>query len=417
MLNLISTVNVLSFSIAYDLIVNSFYQANTRFNKIATFLIAFFIGIISVLLEVQSFNMMPVVLLSAACINREINSYRQSLFIAATSIIILSFLVLICGSTLLLMLKGNHNIEYNLLMCLFLIATGICFHIFSAKRVQNKYKLIKPVILFHTVYVEITILVFLSIIMPMALLINNSSIFQFVSYIVLGFIILFLLLSLFYNIFINHKKTVLENEKLADKIILEKHREILEFHHYYGKLYETISSMVEHGDLTQLRSYFKKYFSPISSDVKEKINQIESELIKGMLLGVITSLSKKQKELRNFEVFSVYGKWKTVGIEEMELFKILTIFIENAIEEIEGQENGYINIFLNQDTENTYIKIDNTVIREINVSEIYRNGYTSKIKHSGTGLYLAERIINKHPNIEHINYVKFNLFTQYLIIH
>ena len=93
----------------------------------------------------------------------------------------------------------------------------------------------------------------------------------------------------------------------------------------------------------------------------------------------------------------------------MDLCRILGILLDNAIEEVRD-DMGDINIVLSNQEAGLYIIIDNKLFHEVNMPDLFREGYTTKDSHHGIGLISLQKIIEKYPNVTHAVQIKDNRF-------
>lgn len=438
---LINALNIMALAIAYAYVTASFFDCNKKhFSTMLVLVIT--IETIALIFNLQAFSMLPITIVAAYFIYKQINYLIQAMFIAATSMLLIIFNVLLNGSLFLIFIPGIHNqsVLFNLMISAILYLNGIAFYALSTDKGKKssyirsiqgpqlhfcdlirKYQRIHKWVLVFIVYVEMAILVFLSFILPISFLSNNDTLIKQIFYITLAIMLLSLLLSFIYLMYIEAKKIKLESDKISEQIILEKHNEIIKLDHYYKKLFLTLAPFIEQGDIKQLRKYFHQYIVPIhkrnTTVTQEKLEKIENMLIRNLFLVTAHSIRKVNSEIRNFEVHTVYHLWKIEQALELKLFQILSIVLENAMEELQEQAHGYLNITIRQDSEKTVIRIENTIEREIEMSKITQKGYTTKNNHSGIGLYQIHSIIQRCPNIEHMTFIEYNLFVQQFIIY
>ena len=101
----------------------------------------------------------------------------------------------------------------------------------------------------------------------------------------------------------------------------------------------------------------------------------------------------------------------------LDLCKIVSIFIDNAIEASLASKKKEILIQLFMDSEDKFnISIANTYKGSIDLSKIEVKGYTTKGEGHGYGLTLANELLNKHKFIQNTREIKKNIFVQNLII-
>jgi len=91
---------------------------------------------------------------------------------------------------------------------------------------------------------------------------------------------------------------------------------------------------------------------------------------------------------------------KDCEIESIDLVRIFSILLDNALEEAEIKDNSFIKIMILSTTEGDEIKILNSLNSpELTVNKVYEKDFSTKEKHSGLGLYTVKKIIGKYDNL------------------
>ena len=435
-MTIIDIVNITAFGIALSFIVNGLYQSFKRFNRWKLFLILSLLESLAVYFHVEEYSMLPIVVIVALYIDREIDNFMHAFFISCTAMLMFAVNVIFSGSVLLLMIfSGMHTISYHLLMSVFVLLNGIMVSFFLSPKAEFSLKFssilhklfwfnnINPITRIIIVFIEMAIMGFLSIIFPLSL---RKDFETAKSILYIGFsVLLFLLVSIFFILIaLETKKIQLENEKLTQNILEKKYKNMMQLHHYYDKLYRCLAQSIKTGNLKQIEVFFNQYIVKEQihnklSEQRKELDYIHDLLIKCLLLDMIDSLERMNQNLAEFHITSVYEYFEIKNIQSITLFRILSIFIYNALEELEYQKNGYMNVRMEQSSEKTIIQIENTLCHPpLDIAKLYQEFYTTKQNHYGMGLFMAKSLISHYPNIEHLTYLNpENLFVQLLIIH
>ena len=166
----------------------------------------------------------------------------------------------------------------------------------------------------------------------------------------------------------------------------------------------------------------------INSIIKDKYNDNEKLLLKvnvipsgGLRATIYSEILKIKKKNIEFDL-NIDRKLKTVDLVELDtntiidICKIIGVFIDNAIEEVENLDNKYIGINLYIEDNYLNIEISNNYNNKIEIEEIYERGFTTKGKGHGYGLSLVSKIIENNSIFD--NQIKINkdFFSQILSI-
>lgn len=129
----------------------------------------------------------------------------------------------------------------------------------------------------------------------------------------------------------------------------------------------------------------------------QKLKNIPKGGLKGLLYYKIT-LAEKNNLLLYIDISSnVNEKLLKLNIEETKvLCRLVGIFFDNAIEAAKESKKRIISCEIYTNKENIIITIANTYIGKIELNKIFKNGYSTKGKNRGKGLYLVNKISKKY---------------------
>lgn len=94
------------------------------------------------------------------------------------------------------------------------------------------------------------------------------------------------------------------------------------------------------------------------------------------------------------------------------------ILLDNAIEACANQEKPWLTVMITRYNKNAYsLVVQNSIMQEVNVQEIFKAGFTDKKKHSGLGLANIDEIVKNDPNLsleveQQKNQIAFELLIQ-----
>ena len=100
----------------------------------------------------------------------------------------------------------------------------------------------------------------------------------------------------------------------------------------------------------------------------------------------------------------------------LDVCKIIGIFLDNAIEEVDTIDDKYIVIEMFIDNDNFNICISNSYNHNKDISNIYTPGVSTKGGNHGYGLSLVKKIVKYNSKLETYNEVTDEEFSQTLII-
>lgn len=208
--------------------------------------------------------------------------------------------------------------------------------------------------------------------------------------------------------------TLGEYEKIADY-----HRVIN--HENKNQLY-AIKQMVENQEKKE------KIIEYLNLLLKEKKDSDESAIAKtkripsGGLQGIIYQklvLMKKNKINYSLNISRNLKEldFKKLDIDtNVNMCKIVGVFLDNAIEEVTKLKNKDVGIELYKDDDNFCVAVSNNFAKNKDFSRIDEPGYSTKGEGHGYGLSLVKEILSNNDRLENERKITSKYFTQILIV-
>ena len=150
-----------------------------------------------------------------------------------------------------------------------------------------------------------------------------------------------------------------------------------------------------------------------SDEIIAKTNRIPSGGLKGLIYYKMLTMKDKKINV-GLEVNSNINKINFSNIQtktNQELCKIVGVYLDNAIQEVDDLKEKNINIVFEYINNELIIRISNNY-KNININNIGKNGYTTKGNGHGYGLKLVNGILSSNKNFEHETHVNGKIFSQ-----
>ncbi|WP_459761828.1 GHKL domain-containing protein [Alkaliphilus crotonatoxidans] len=189
--------------------------------------------------------------------------------------------------------------------------------------------------------------------------------------------------------------------------------------HDIKNVFLTMGNYVEKSDNQGMKNFFWKKIYPFAVVELEKnylfsqLCQIPSEPLRAFLYLKL-SHAYNIKENISLEIKLNENDFN-LGIDIIDLTRILGILLDNAIEECINTHNGYIEMIIRSNETMTSYIIKNTITNEKMREGIQKNRST-KEGHSGIGLKIVDMIINEYPSVALNSCVNDDVFIQSLNI-
>jgi len=299
-----------------------------------------------------------------------------------TALRILTFIILfICfaliirlflGSPLFKLFTGNENMRFSIH-----VSVTICLIILLINTVAKSYGI-------HLAYLGMTITLF-------------SAITFFTA---LSLIIYFKARKKEQDLRLAMEQKSIYEHYVAD---LEENYNLLgAFKHDYQNMLLSLELYIEENDLKGLKDCFNKL--KIKSDLElntipdyyKALTTISNKSVKSILLAKIT----KAKDLGIAVTLEVTKKC-SFDSHEYEVIRILGILLDNAIEASSQTDQPIIRLFLLAESGSLEIHIHNSYNqdRPVDINRIFQQGYSTKEKNTGIGLYTVKKIVDNHPDM------------------
>ncbi len=192
----------------------------------------------------------------------------------------------------------------------------------------------------------------------------------------------------------------------------------LNIHEYRNQMSKILDISKEDAVLKIVNKIIKNT-EKIDTDMLEQLKNFPKGEIKGLLYYKMIQ-AKNKKIIINVDIGKgiekIYKKLKDA--EKEDLSKLIGIYVDNAIEAVEKEENKKISIEIYTTKEQFQFVISNSIKKEeIDLEKMYQKGNTSKGKGRGSGLYFAKKIIQGNGKFHEEHYILNAFFIQKISIH
>ena len=191
-----------------------------------------------------------------------------------------------------------------------------------------------------------------------------------------------------------YKKTEYElaERYVEAKNVNKRYDEIIKYKHYMIALYKSAVSYIDADDMQGWREYFTKNITPIHDQLDKEVGNyhqieyIKIDLIKARIVELINTVS----QLPNVNLYlHINNVINHVAMKDIDLFAILNIYIDNAVEEVMKQEKGEITVNIRQAHNVFAFSIENTLVDKKS---------TPKPHNTHQGFKIVDEILNKYPH-------------------
>ncbi len=256
---------------------------------------------------------------------------------------------------------------------------------------------------------------------------NNIPLYYMSISIITFFFILFILISssllknLHIKIEVEAEKQKLEQQKKYIESLEKNNNEIRKFKHDFNNIILGLEGYITSNEVNniKLRDYFYNNIKNLNTKIEldnivlSHLNNIKVPSIKNLLTNKIISAQNNDFKVN----ISVEDEIDNFYVNEMQLSRILGIFLDNSLEAgLELDNNRFIELIILKANKTIVIQITNTFKNtNLDIDKINESGYSTKGENRGIGLSSANDIISKHNMILNTR-IEDNLFKQILTI-
>lgn len=177
--------------------------------------------------------------------------------------------------------------------------------------------------------------------------------------------------------------------------------EIRSIRHDYVNIIASLKTGIEENDMAQVKEIYTDVLSEVKQSLQNQkydliqLRKIKIPAVKGILSAKL--LAALQKEIVvNIEILN---EVEESYFNTLDFIRILSIFLDNAIEAASISDQKQVTICLIQETNKQVIIINNsTRDTVIDKRKIFTKGYSTKGEQRGLGLAIVKDILGNYPN-------------------
>lgn len=193
-------------------------------------------------------------------------------------------------------------------------------------------------------------------------------------------------------------------------------RDMQKFRHDYANILLTMQGYLDENNLEGLKEYFQQHILKVESNTlfKNKVlANLDNLKITG-LKGLIATKALQANEQGIDVSIEIPDKIDNIHMNIIDLTRLIGILIDNAVEANQSVDHKITNIaFFKTNTDSLIIVIRNTMEEKIiNVTDIYKESFSTKGKGRGFGLANVKQIVERYPQVTMNTRIEDNWFIQ-----
>ena len=171
---------------------------------------------------------------------------------------------------------------------------------------------------------------------------------------------------------------------------------------------------VKEGELTEAGRFLLEMTEDFDSQIGGQIRQMGHlsnvciTEVKGLLLA---KLAQMQREGTACEL-EVMRPFQQTRLRTTDLCRCLGVLIDNAMEEVRGQEGARVHIMISSQEGYTTFRVKNRLYHSVDVHRIWQQGYSTKGADRGIGLASYRKILEGYEDVLPATAVQEGYFIQ-----
>lgn len=198
------------------------------------------------------------------------------------------------------------------------------------------------------------------------------------------------------------KEIQFQNLENYSRHVEELYDQVRHFRHDYANILSTLKIGIEEDDMTIVKDVFEKVLKDSNRELEShkyditRLVNIEDRALKSLLASKFIRMEEKGITVS----LEIPYKITICEMELIDFITIVSIFIDNAIEETFLSKNPKITFAFFEDSNRQICIIENsTRNNQIDITNIFNEFETSKGKGRGIGLYKVSRILKKYHSV------------------
>lgn len=188
--------------------------------------------------------------------------------------------------------------------------------------------------------------------------------------------------------------------------------------HDYKNMILSLHDFVEEKRFDELAVYFEEEI--LKSEAIEKISKniyLATKKIKQLPLKSLINAKLNEAMSGGIRVeITILSEIDITSVPTLDICRIIGNLLDNAVEAAQESDNKVISLIMLKNNGQYSITLCNGFSGEIDISRIWKKGYSSKGRNRGQGLPIVKKLVDSRPELLLNTEIKNNLFVQDLTI-
>lgn len=203
----------------------------------------------------------------------------------------------------------------------------------------------------------------------------------------------------------------IRQRKLQENIVLQQsfyiqnlekmQQDMRTMRHDYKNILSGLVLQVQAGDMEGIKAFMESTVNQFDEQIGKNI-QRTTHLSKVELIELKGLLLTKLAEMESLGIqctLEILNPVNAIKMDTLDLLRCVGILVDNATEELATSLNKELKIVISQEEQDVSIMVKNSVKHRPLLQQIWQEGYSTKGKNRGLGLFSYQRIVEKYPNV------------------
>ncbi|MFE4762522.1 GHKL domain-containing protein [Bacillus mycoides] len=340
--------------------------------------------------------------------------FKHNLYFALVSMVIITLVKMLLfdlGMKIFMLTPFNLYLWTGSIIHLIVSTLTFIGILLARKRIQKIAQYIVGSPLYYVTYILLIVGFIIELILTrpstdfLAKLNQQYGELSYISAIVLFFILLLIVLL---SSHLAKEKLVEEHEKRLDKELLDyveklesMHDELASFRHDYINVLLALEAGIRTKNVNEIAQVYYDVITPTLKLINDheldiaKLSRIHIPEVRSVLRAKVGTAQQQQIKV----MLDIPEKIATVSMPIVPFIRIISVLLDNAIEEAVHSEEKVLQIaFFEMDSRQYFIVRNSSKDEAIDLQKIYEKNHSSKEGARGYGLFSLKRIMNKTNN-------------------
>ena len=196
------------------------------------------------------------------------------------------------------------------------------------------------------------------------------------------------------------QRDIIAQQMLYERSLEQVRQEMRAFRHDYKNVISGMAEQAKEGETNILSRELEKLEAGFDRRLGKRIQEsiqignLRIPQVRSLLLAKLVDMEEKKVECRLEVLYPV----EAVNMDPWDFVRCVGILVDNAVEAALETEKPWVEIVLLQQGKDLALRVSNSWTGQADPGKIWNEGYSTKGKGRGMGLYGFRRILREYPN-------------------